>query len=361
METKAKSPMLKLFPPPHLAEQASRLAAQTPSLSGCLFATSGTTGDPKWILHSQAGLDWCARTVNTLFDCQARDVWGLALPEFHVGGYCLTHRARLAGGSLRRFPHRWQATAFSQWLAAEEVTVTSLVPTQVFDLVQAYQRCPPLLRVALIGGEELPANTFEQAIALGWPLITSYGMTETAGLIAASALGTRELHPLPGWELGMTAENLLTVDGPGLFSGQVTSAGLQATPHPFVTKDIVALSQDTLTVRGRSDDQVKILGELVDLHSLRQSLAAALPDLRSTVLAFPENRRGHQLIAVLESDPEPSLCERVSTWNTTLPAFARCLKPVFLTPWPRTPLGKTDQQALRAQVTENQNSPLPDN
>ncbi len=350
--------MLQPLSPPHLVEQANRLVARHPELSGSLFATSGTTGTPQWIVHSQESLDWCARTINQHFNCTPRDTWGLALPKFHVGGYSLTHRAKLARGKLAQFPDRWHPTAFHHWLKTQEITVTSLVPTQVLDLVKANLKSPPKLRLALIGGEHLAETTFQKALELSWPLVTSYGMTETAGLIAASKLRERTLHPLPGWKLATTTNDTLTIEGTGLFQGHLTDKNFHPTPSPFITKDIVELTPHQITIRGRTDDQIKILGELVDLTNLRHSLATTFPDLQTTVLAFPENRRGHLLIPVINSTSNPSLQEKISHWNHCLPAFSRCEEATFVTTWPLTPLGKLDRLTLSKQVTNERNSLL---
>ena len=353
--------MLRLFPPPHLAEEAQALATRHPSLSGLVFATSGTSSKPKWVLHSQEGIDWCAHTVNDHFHCSSKDVWGLALPEFHVGGYCLTHRAKIAGGRLARFPKRWQPLQFQEWLSKEAVTLTSLVPTQIFDLVKNNLHSPPHLRVALIGGEHLALSLFERALELGWPLVTSYGMTETAGLIAASHPGQNQLHPLRGWTLATTVQNQLTIDGPGLFQSYLTSNDPSPIAPPFITKDIVEIVKNIITIKGRSDEQIKILGELVDLQPLRQSLSATLPEYQTALCALPDSRRGHLLVPVIEAHPSSLLEQQVQTWNDQLPAFSRCQAPIFLPSWPRTPLGKTDLKTLHSQVTREQSSRLPTN
>lgn len=349
--------MLQIFSPPHLREEGRCLAEKNRELSGLVFATSGTTGAPKWILHSRDGLDWCARAINDHFNCTKSDVWGLALPEFHVGGFSLSHRAQLAGGDLARFEKKWEGAAFTQWAKEEAVTITSLVPTQVFDLVKAHQVCPPSLRLALIGGESLDKSIHAKALALGWPLVTSYGMTETAGLIAASQLGSTRLRPLAGWELKVGGEGQLSIAGPGLFAGYLTENGLHRVEPPFTTKDLVDISDGILTVRGRSDDQVKVLGELVDLATLRKGLAEASPGKQTTVIAVPDERRGHCLIPIIQGDEDNE--ETVQRWNQGLPAFSRCQPTVYLREWPCTPLGKTDFRALTREVANRQDSLLP--
>lgn len=351
--------MMNLHAPPHLHDEGAALCAKHPSLQGHLFATSGTTSAPKWILHSQAGLDWCADTVNRHFHCSSRDVWALVLPQFHVGGYCLTHRAERAGGRIATYSGKWSPQRFAAWAQQEAVTIVSLVPTQVFDLVALQLTAPKLLRVALIGGDRLDENTYLKARELGWPLILSYGMTETAGLIACSTCDNPSLSPLPDWNLTTDESEILTLAGPGLFAGQVTTAGLIPTNTPFHTTDRARLSGGHLQLLGRADDQVKILGELVDLAKLRDSLARAFPQTNNTIVAIPDERRGHHLLAVFESDTAIVAPSDFSAWNESQPPFARSSGPLFLPNWKRTALEKIDRQSLARQVTNERDSLLP--
>ena len=64
-------------------------------------------------------------------------VWGLALPLHHVGGLGVLARAYDIGCELEIFDQPWQEHDFVRWLETFEVTHTSLVPTQVYDLVAA--------------------------------------------------------------------------------------------------------------------------------------------------------------------------------------------------------------------------------
>ena len=352
--------MLRVFPPPHLFEKARLLESQHSQLSGLVFATSGTTSEPKWVLHTQEGLDWCAETVNKHFDCTSKDIWGLALPEFHVGGYSLAHRAKLAGGTLVPFAPKWNVPAFHQWLTESQITITSLVPTQVFDLVSLHKKAPPSLRLALIGGEHLDDALFERALELGWPLVTSYGMTETAGLVAASTIGQNTLSPLSGWDLATNERGHLTIAGPGLFESYLTDKERQPAQQPFTTKDLVDITDNHLFIKGRSDDQLKILGELVDLTQLRKSLSATLPEYQTSIIPIPDKRRGHHLHPVIEGAFSSSILARLTNWNSSLPPFSRCEPPLFFPTWPRTPLGKLDRQALASQVKCERSSLLPE-
>ncbi len=97
-------------------------------------------------------------------------------------------RAFAAGCGFSEFGRRWDAPAFAAWLAENQVTHTSLVPTQVHDLVAAGVQAPVSLRAIVVGGGHLDAATGRAARALGWPVLASYGMTEAASQIATQGL-----------------------------------------------------------------------------------------------------------------------------------------------------------------------------
>ncbi len=71
-------------------------------------------------------------------------------------------------------------------LARWGITHCSLVPAMLAALVELGPP-PASLRVALVGGQGLNPALAQRAIAAGWPIQVSYGMTETASAVAVSA------------------------------------------------------------------------------------------------------------------------------------------------------------------------------
>ena len=214
--------MLTVHSPPHLEKIGDQIASAHPQLSGRLFATSGSSAVPKWVWHQEESLNWCAEMASAQLGLKSKDTFGLALPSFHVGGFGVEYRARLLNAPLRRYEkysRKWQPELAHHWLTEEKITVVSLVPTQIYDFVQANLFCPPHLRIVLVGGEHLPENLLLSASELNWPLISSYGMTETAGLIAASQIGETSLQVVPGWQVERNPDGLLSINSPGIFSG----------------------------------------------------------------------------------------------------------------------------------------------
>src|SRR6478735_5976408 len=124
-----------------------------PELTGhVLFETSGSSGKPKWIALSKPALLVSAAAVNRHLAVNTNSCWGLALPLAHVGGFGVAARAYEAGCGFRHFDRRWNAAGFYEWLERYQITHTSLVPTQVHDLVKARLSAPSALTAIVVGG-----------------------------------------------------------------------------------------------------------------------------------------------------------------------------------------------------------------
>jgi O-succinylbenzoic acid--CoA ligase len=305
------------------------------------FRTSGSSGEEKWVALSEEALEWSARSVVEALEITSEDVLGLALPEVHVGGFGMGVRARISGARLARFEEKWDAGNFSRWCEVEGVTVLSLVPTQVHDLVAAGCGGGKSLRVIVVGGGALENELSGQAKALGWPVVPSYGMTETCSQVATG----EGLPLLPGWEAKMV-EGCLALKGGGLLTALIRreAEGFSAIDPMvdgwFLTQDRVELGSRGLRVLGRADRLVKVLGELVDLESLEKFWRTELGG-DVALVARPDERRGSGLYLFFEGGDE-----RITSINATLPGPARLMGWEIVARLPRSPLGKLDRVTL---------------
>ena len=340
-----------------------------PDLCGhVLFATSGSSGAPKWIALSKAALLASAAAVNHHLGVTPSSCWGVALPLQHVGGFGVAARAFAAGCELREFAGRWDAAGFAGWLADHQVTHTSLVPAQVHDLVTAQLHAPATLRAIVVGGGCLDAPTGQAARALGWPVLASYGMTEAASQIATQGLELLKapyqpapLPLLPIWQAATTAAHHLRISGPALFSGMLVRDNarpwvFQPRSSPWhQTADRVALDHRFLTPIGRADTQVKVLGELVDPAIIERELAVLsagrLAPGSFVVVAVPDARAEHALVPVFDAAVAPDAIAAVLTaYAAHAPGFRRLQPAVILQKFPRSPLGKPRRPQIVAAV-----------
>ena len=344
-----------------------RMAALPELRAHVLFETSGSSGAPKWIALSKAALLASAAAVNRHLGVTRTSCWGLALPLHHVGGFGVAARAHEAGCRFARFDWRWDAAAFAAWLTENEVTHTSLVPTQVHDLVKAGIHTRSSLRAVVVGGGHLDLETGRAARALGWPLLASYGMTEAASQIATQDFSALEqpyqpapLPLLPIWQTEISQKGRLRIAGPALFSGKLRRDGEIWIFEPrdsdwHQTEDRVSIDDGFLTPLGRADSLVKVLGELVDPEEIERELAAlsggALAPGSYMVAAVPDARTEHRLVPVFDSGTDAEVIRNVlSAHAKQAPGFRRLGPAVTLVPFPRSPLGKPLRAEIAAKV-----------
>ena len=334
------------------------LIAGVPPLAAHVWlTTSGATGRLKPVALSKQALLVSARAVNEHLASDAHDVWLNVLPPFHVGGLGIHARAHLSGARVVSL-ERWNAAAFCARLTADAVTLTSLVPTQVFDLVRAARLAPPSVRAVVVGGGALDPELWRRARALRWPLLPSYGATECASQIATAVSSdvagetAPPLRLLPHVEVRADADGRLEVRSDALFTGYATPSGLDDPKHDgwWRTDDLGSLEGDTLTVHGRADETMKVGGELVHLAALESRLAqvcaVVAPDADAALVRVSDPRLGW-VVGLAVATANPDAAHRVrDAYNAAVLPFERAYIMRRVPSIPRTALGKVVRGAL---------------
>lgn len=333
-----------------VAMSGGPLPADVPGL--VFFRTSGSSGEPKWIGLSRRALLESSEAVNRHLGVEAGDCWALALPLEHVGGFGVVARVWQAGCRLEVFGRKWRAPEFVAWLGGVGATHLSLVPTQVHDLVAAGLRAPASLRAVVVGGGALAVATGRAARALGWPVLASYGMTEAASQIATMDPGLLDapyssgsLELLPCWDARVGDDGRIALRGGPLFEGALVRRGAEWKYEErrgewFVTSDRGVVDGRRLTMTGRADTRVKILGELVDPLAVEAGLAERIAG-GFAVVAVGDSRAGHRLVLVREAATDPAqVAEALAAHHAACPGFLRIAEVAVVAEIPRGPLGK---------------------
>jgi O-succinylbenzoic acid--CoA ligase len=325
--------------------------------SHVLFQTSGSSGQPRWIALSKQALLLSAACVNRHLRVDEHSRWGAALPFHHVGGFGVAARAFEAACDCFTFPGKWDAVKFHAWLEKNRITHTSLVPTQVHDLVTAKLPAPPSLTAIVVGGGRLDNATGQAARDLGWPVLASYGMTETCSQIATQSpdllqtpYETGNIPLLDIWNARTTSENLLEISGPSLFSGTLRRDGNSwnydaRSSDWYRSADRVHLTDRKITPLGRADSLIKVLGELVDPEQIERDLieisGGQLVPGSFAITAVRDERAGHRLVPVFEISSDRNLVLNVlSGYQTQAIGYRRLHPPIFVEVLPRSALGK---------------------
>ncbi len=328
-----------------------------------VFSTSGSTGVPRRIVLSKKSLLISAQAVNAHLCVDERSMWGLCLPWWHVGGLGVIARSYQAQAGLSVFSSRWNAGECLSWLKENSVTHLSLVPTQVHDLISLGLRAPDTLQAIVVGGGRLENSLGQRARDLGWPVLSSYGMTEAGSQIATQNLAALALpyaiEPLPilsCWEVRSGDGNRLEIRGDALFHGEMELEQGEWKYRArvgdwYATQDCGVIGVNGLRLTHRADSLVKVLGELVNPTLIESALCdAGLPVGSFAVLAIPDPRKEHRLVLVHENLEAPLVSTALEVYHQTCAGYARIDGIQVVTEFPRSDLGKILRERLRARV-----------
>ena len=299
--------------------------ARVPGAS-TVIATSGTTGDPKCIVHTVDAHAEAASAHAQALQLGPDDRWLLSLPMHHVGGFCIARRMHTVGGAVAD-PGDLRNLAGA--LIRHRPTHASLVPTQLRRLLHDDEatKALALCRGVLLGGGPAPASLRRQALDAGIPLIATYGMTETLAFIAASNEPTvveqedTAGRVLEGRRVTSAEDGTLHIESPTLFAG--TLKGGVYTERPagsFATRDIGHLDADgVLHILGRKDRCFVSGGENVHPEEIERALCAQPTVEAAIVIPTPDATYGMRPIAFVRCSDSGAVLE--GRLRESLPGF----------------------------------------
>lgn len=327
------------------------------------LATSGSSGFVKCVALSKKAILLSAAAVNRHLHVTSADRWLNPLPIFHVGGLGIWARSHLSGAKMfisNRPKGRWDPCAFVEQTKTQEATLTALVPAQVYDLVSQNLTAPSSLRAAIVGGGALSENIYFEAIARGWKLLPSYGLTECASQVATASLDSWQystfphLIPLDHVQLATNEHGTLKIKSPSLLTAYAYPDPNEAKSSLidpkedgwFTTEDHVVIENGAIKSISRDHHFVKIGGESVDLLRLENILDAARLALQIkedvALFAAQDQRLGHAIHLAIAAAPDECqyLHVLLDHYHARVHPFEKIRKVHHVSEIPRTPLNK---------------------
>lgn len=355
-----------------------------PFAPAAIMYTSGTTGAPKGVVHSQH---------NMVTLCAAASAEGLLHPEARRGVILpLTITNLMILGPLMAF---WNGTAcicgttakvapLVEWLRREAIGTCATVPTIVYDLLQADLDLPPAFRMGA-GGAPLP-EPIRQAFLRrhGYPIGGSYGLTEAPTVVAE----TRGLQP-PAGSSGLALPHLeVTIrdaDGAILPAGEIgevcvgpvregrwagvytPALGYWREPEKSAAllKDGVLHTSDMgsldaggwLTLADRSSELILRGGSNVYPAEVERVLHDHPGVAACALVGKPDLRLGMRTVAFVQPKAADADQARLREELAALcrESLARYKMPdewIFVGEFPRNAMGKIVKPALRARIAE---------
>ncbi|WP_273826597.1 o-succinylbenzoate--CoA ligase [Providencia rettgeri] len=275
-----------------------------------LILTSGSTGLPKAAVHSvDAHLNSADGVVNVM-NYQQGDCWLLSLPLFHVSGQGIVWRWLLKGGALAL---KNQPLAE----ALQGVTHASLVPTQLWRLLNSETDAQLSLKEVLLGGASIPVSLTDLAQSRGIACWSGYGMTEMASTVCAKrADGKRGVGlPLKGKQVRIVADEIQvqsTSQALGYwFEGKIKP--LNCIDGWFKTNDKGVFIDGEYQILGRLDNLFISGGECVQPEDIEAVINSHPNVSQSFIIPIDDIEFGQRPVAVVECDSDLPLSE-LSVW-----------------------------------------------
>jgi acyl-coenzyme A synthetase/AMP-(fatty) acid ligase len=335
-----------------------------------VHCTSGSTGQPKGIVISQAAALARVRRWSEAIELTADDVVLCPLPLAHCYGIeALTLPALLSGATVV-FAHGAQLTGrrVAQLCATHGVTVVGALPLMYEMLTTAEGARPEslrTLRLAISGSAPLALSTQERfAERFGRPLRQAYGLAEI-GVICLDAAGTGNgtigtpiggiewrLDPVEASADGAQEEiDELFARGPAIARGYYRDPEAEA--QMFVegwlrTHDLMAAAPDGWHIRGRRSGFINVAGNKVGPLAVEAALRELAGVREAAVVGLPDPETSECVAALVVADDGLALKDLRRELSRRLLSYEAPQRYRVVSALPRTPLGKTDYAAVRA-------------
>jgi fatty-acyl-CoA synthase len=208
---------------PEVHRYADLLAAESPEFAwaepderaaAAMCYTSGTTGNPKGVVHSHRSvyLHSMAACAGGMLGLSERERVLPVVPMFHANAWGLPHVAWMAGADLA-LPDRFlQPVPLAKFLGDTHPTVAGAVPTVWNDLLRYAEGGGDVdlssLRLVACGGSAVPLSLMQAYAERGVLIQQAWGMTETSPCATVARRPVREPEETE-WEWRSTAGRVL--------------------------------------------------------------------------------------------------------------------------------------------------------
>src|SRR5882757_4867862 len=310
-----------------LSAEADKLpAGLRPDDTAVMMFTSGTTGEPKGVMHTSNSLIACCKALSGRFGLDAGDVLLVASPVGHMTGYAAIVLLSVYLGGTMILQDIWEARRGVNLMAREGVTYTAASTpflSDICDAVKAGAPRPASLRSFLCGGAPIPSVLIERAASeLGIKVCSLWGMTEVLAATltepsrASEKSPTTDGRPLEGMEV-----RIVDFDGkpvPAGQSGRLLVRGCQMFKEYFKKPELATFDADGwfdsgdlaymddegyIRISGRVKDVLIRGGENVPVVEIENLLYKHPAVAAVAVVGYPDARLGERGCAFIVPKP----------------------------------------------------------
>ncbi|HEY7916595.1 MAG TPA: AMP-binding protein [Acidimicrobiales bacterium] len=338
--------------------------------------TSGSTGHPKAVLHTNRGLAYKARSMVRAHALSSADVALMPSPLAHVSG--LLNAVLVPGTAAMNvvLMEKWDAEAGVR--LADEQSVSFMIgpPTLFLDMMDVAVLPDQLasLRVVSCGGMGVTPEFIDAARqGLGATVKRTYGSTEAPTVTTSTAAdgpdkardtdgrsvgdaAIRVVDPLTGRGVPPGDQGEVLLRGPELFVGygEASETAEAVRRGWFATGDLGTLDADGwLTIVGRCKDVIIRAGENIASAEVERLLESYPGVRQAVVVGCPDERLGERVTAFVVGDGRLDVQE-CRQWFSAQ-GVARFKTPELVVHVDEIPLlgiGKPDRSALKARAAQ---------
>ncbi len=347
------------------------VAAADPAGPALIAFTSGTTRDPKGVIHSHQTLGFETRQLAERYPPD-RGRQLTAAPVGHFIGMLNAFLIPMLDGSPVNLADVWDPAQVLALMRSDGLTVGGGAPYYLTSLLDHPEFTPAdlaHLKYAGLGGASVPAAVTTRLAGLGITVWRSYGSTEHPSITGCpfTAPADKRLYTdgnaLPGVEIRLGAGGEIFSRGPDLCLGY-TDPALTARVFDedgwYRTGDMGTLDREGyLTITDRTADLIIRGGENISAVEVEEVLLAMPGIAEAAVVAAPDPRLGEHAAAcvrLMPGAPEPTLGQIRDHFEQA--GLARQKWPEelhVLDELPRTATGKVQKYILRRDIAARQN------
>lgn len=298
----------------------------SPDDMSVLMFTSGTTGEPKGVIHTSNSLIACSKALTTRFGLDSSDVLLVASPVGHMTGYAAIVLLAVYLGGTMVLQDVWDAKHGVDLMSQEGVTYTAASTPFLSDICEAVKAGAPRpqsLRSFLCGGAPIPSVLIERAAKeLDLKVCSLWGMTEVlSGTLTepsrvAEKSASTDGRPQDGMEVNIVdfdgqplpagESGRLLVRGSQMFKGYYKRPDLPTFDSEgwFDSGDLAYMDADGyIRISGRVKDILIRGGENVPVAEIENLLYKHPSVAAVAVVGYPDARLGERGCAFVVPRP----------------------------------------------------------
>jgi len=339
-----------------------------PGAPAVIAFTSGTTSDPKGVIHSHHTLGFETRQLAAMFP-EDRGQLLTPTPVGHFIGMLSTFLIPVLDGTPVNLADTWDPALALRLMGSDGLPVGGGPPyfaTSLLDHPDFTSDHLAQLKYMGLGGASVPAAISNRLTDLGIIVYRSYGSTEHPSITGShpSAPAEKRIltdgNPLEGVEIRLGPDGEIFSRGPDLCLGYTDDA-LTASAFDeegwYRTGDVGELDDDGyLVITDRKSDIIIRGGENISAVELEEVLLGMTDIAEAVVVAAVDDRLGERAAAVVRlkpGSPRPSLDDVRAHFEgrgVTRQKWPEHL--IIVDDYPRTASGKVQKRVVREQIRD---------